>query len=317
MRILVYFQFTDDQIASLKELAAANGQHEVIQAKDEAEAIARAPEAEVILGHFPAAVCAAAPKLRWIQSFSAGMDRMLFAEIVERDVVITNMAGVYAPQGGEHAWAFLLALARGVVVGMEAKQRREWRGGPAIELTGGTLGVIGLGGFGLETVRRAQGYDMTVIALDPVRTEPREGVCEVLPPTHDNLISLLERSDAVVVTCPLTPETRHMIGESELAAMKESAYIVCVSRGGIIVESALCRALEEGWIAGAGLDVCEVEPLPPESPLWSAPNLALTPHCAGASQHRPRKAFEFFAANLERYLKGEELINIIDKNKGY
>ena len=316
MRILVYFSFTDDQIASLRELAT-HGQHEVVHARDEDGAISHAAEAEVILGHFPASVCAAAPKLRWIQSFSAGMDKMLFPEIIERDVVITNMAGLYAPQGGEHAWAFLLALARGVVLGMEAKQRRHWGGGAAIELTGGTLGVIGLGGFGLETVKRARGYDMTVIALDPVRTQAPDGVDEVVPPTQENLISLLERSDAVVVACPLTPETRHMIGEAELAAMKETAYLVCVSRGGIVEETALLKALEEGSIAGAGLDVCETEPLPEDSPLWSAPNLALTPHRAGASQHRPRKTFEFFYANLERYLRGDDLVNVIDKSKGY
>ena len=174
-----------------------------------------------------------------------------------------------------------------------------------------------MGGFGLETARRARGYDMNVIALDPVRTDLPEGVSEVRPPTDDNLIGLLERSDAVVIACPLTDDTYHMIGGRELAAMKESAYLVCVSRGGIIDEAALHHALAEGSIAGAGLDVCEKEPLPQESPLWSAPNLVLTPHRAGASQHRPRKVFEFFSGNLERFLKGEEPLNVIDKKRGF
>ena len=181
----------------------------------------------------------------------------------------------------------------------------------------GTLGLIGLGGFGLETAKRAGGYDMSLLALDPVRLDPPEGVREVRPPTRENLRWLMSESDAVVVCCPLTGETRHMIGPEELAAMKPSAYLVCVSRGGIIDEDALCEALRTERLAGAGLDVCEVEPLPADSPLWEAPNLILTPHCAGASQHRPRKTFEFFRDNLERYLRGEPLVNVVDKRKGY
>ena len=158
---------------------------------------------------------------------------------------------------------------------------------------------------------------MTVLALDPVVQPPVPGVAEVLPPSAANLTELLSRADAVVVACPLTAETRHLIGAAELAAMKKSAYLVCVSRGGIIDEEALARALTKGDLAGAGLDVCEVEPPPQDSPLWEAPNLILTPHRAGASQHRDRVTFEFFAANLERYLGGEVPLNVVDKRRGY
>ena len=317
MKILVYIGFNDEQIDDMTRMVRSHGDHHLVRVKDEDEAVQEAADAEVLLGGFTPAVCAAAPKLRWIQSYSAGMDTHLFPEIVERDVIITSMAGQYAPQGGEHAWALLLALSRGIARSVESKQERRWGGGASVELTGGTLGIVGLGGFGTETAKRAQGYDMTIIAVDPVRTDPPDGVSEVTPPNPENLIDLLRRSDAVVIACPRTEETYHMIGKRELAAMKESAYLVCVSRGGIIDETALCEALEQGGLAGAGLDVVEEEPLPPDSPLWSAPNLVLTAHRAGASQHRPRKTFEFFRANLDRYLKGEELENIVDKKLGY
>ena len=318
MKILVQYAFTDEQMAGFADLAARHGDHQVVGTTTEEEAVKEASEAEVIMGLFSKPVCEAASALRWVQSFSAGMDSFLFPEIVERDIIITNMAGVYAPQGGEHAWALLLALTRDLPSSILGMQRREWKGGsPPIELTGMTLGIIGLGSFGLETAKRAQGYDMTIIALDPVCVDAPPGVAEVRPPSPQNLVALLERADAVVIACPKTPETYHLIGDAELAAMKQTAYLITVSRGGIIDEDALARALKAGDIAGAGLDVCEKEPLPPESPLWDAPNLVITPHRAGASQHRPRKIFEFFCANLERYLRQEPLVNVIDKSKGY
>ena len=318
MKILVHYNFTDEQMQAFADLAAGHGDHLVVGAASAEEAVQKAADIEVILGSFSPEVCAAAPELRWIQSFSAGMDYFLFSEVVESDVVVTNMAGVYAPQGGEHAWALLLALTRGVPDAVRSKDRREWKStAPPIEITGNTLGIIGLGGFGVETAKRALGYDMTVIALDPVCVDAPPGVTEVRSPSPENLHWLLERSEAVVIACPKTPQTYHLIGDAEFAAMKETAYLISVSRGGIIDEPALARALQAGDIAGAGLDVCEVEPLPSESPLWEAPNLVITPHRAGASQHRPRKVFEFFYANLERYLRQEPLVNVVDKSLGY
>jgi phosphoglycerate dehydrogenase-like enzyme len=211
----------------------------------------------------------------------------------------------------------LLALARGIAPALQGKERREWRGGAAIELTGGVLGVIGMGGFGAETIKRAAGYDLKIIALDPVLTEPLPGVDELRTPDRDNLHDLLRRADAVVVACPLTEETYHLIGREQLALMKNSAYLINVTRGGIIDEDALATALKNEEIAGAGLDVFETEPLPADSPLWDAPNLIITPHRAGASQHRPRKIFEFFCQQLARYLQGERPLNIVDTTRGF
>ena len=162
MRILIHFAFDEAQIETFQQIAQKHGDHEVCHATNEEEALQFASETEVILGLFLPSVCAAAPNLRWIQSNSAGMDNFLFPAIIERDdVTVTNMAGLYASQGGEHAWALLLSLARGIPHIMGSDGRRAWQM-PVVELTGSTLGIIGLGGFGMEMVQRARGYDMTI-----------------------------------------------------------------------------------------------------------------------------------------------------------
>ncbi len=317
MKILIHYPFTAEQIAALQSLAARHG-HEAIYVTDDAEAVRVAPEIEVILGWFKPPVCAAAPGLRWVQSFSTGMDKFLFPEIIERDeVMISNVAGLYASQGAEHAWALLLALTRGVMTSWDNQKRKHWGGGASIELAGGTLGLIGLGGFGIQMAQRSLGYNMTILAIDPKRTDKPDYVTELKPFNRENLHSVLQRSDVVMTACPLTAETYHLIGAEELAQMKPTGYLINVTRGGIIDEPALSDALRAGMIAGAGLDVTEKEPLSPESPLWETPNLILTPHRAGSSQHRPRMIFEFFMQNLERYLAGEKPLNVIDKRKGY
>jgi phosphoglycerate dehydrogenase-like enzyme len=142
-------------------------------------------------------------------------------------------------------------------------------------------------------------------------------VAELRPPTRAALLDLLARSDAVMIACPKTPETIHLIGAAELKAMKPTAFLVCVTRGGIIDETALAEALRNGEVAGAGLDVFEREPLPPDSPLWELENVIITTHLAGASQRRPQRTFEFFRENLRRCAAGEPLLNAVDKQRGF
>ncbi|MBT3344590.1 MAG: D-2-hydroxyacid dehydrogenase [Gemmatimonadetes bacterium] len=317
MRILVHYPFSPEQVDGLQDVAKKHG-HELLLANDEDEAVAMVAGCQVLMGYFTQKVTSAGHDLRWVQSFSAGMDNYLYPEIVDRElVVVSNTAGLYAPQGGEHAWALLLALTRGLRPAIQNMHEAMWGGGDVIELTGMTLGIIGLGGFGRETAKRSRGYDMKVLGLDPVQQGPLPDIDEVRSPDADSLDWLLCASDAVVIACPRTPATYHLISSPELVRMKQTAYLVCVSRGGIVDEPALVAALQGGEIAGAGLDVCEVEPVPAESPLWQTPNLILTPHRAGASQHRPRKIYEFFCDNLDRYLRGESPSNIVDKAAGF
>jgi D-2-hydroxyacid dehydrogenase (NADP+) len=317
MHILIHYPFSQDEVESFRQVASEFGDHTVSHVYEEDEALQQAANAEVIMGYFRPAVCDAAPNLRWVQSYSAGMDNFLFPSIVERDVTISGMAAQYAPQGAEHAWALLLSLARGIPVAVRQQDRHLWKGGPVLALTGATLGIIGMGGFGLEMVKRAAGYDMHILALDPIRSEPPAGVAEIKPPTRENLHDLLRRSDAVLIACPRTPETYHLISTDELVSMKPTAFLVNVTRGGIVDEEALSVGLKAGEIAGAALDVVENEPLHENSPLWDTPNLLLTPHRAGASQHRHQQILSFFQKNLRRYLSGEPLLNVVDKQRGF
>jgi phosphoglycerate dehydrogenase-like enzyme len=243
------------------------------------------------------------------------LDHVLFPEIVESDVVVTNASGLYASQAADHAFALLLGLARGINRFSENRLTRTWKHQQLLEIPGWTLGIVGMGGFGQSMAKRGKGFDMRVIAVDAYRREKPDYVDELWG--MERLDDLLRRADVVMVACPLTSETRHLLNAEKLTLMKPTAYLINVARGGIVDEAALVRVLRERRIAGAGMDVYEVEPLPQDSPLWDLDNVILTPHVAGSSQHRPRLTVEFFCDNLRRYFKGEPLRNVVDKRKGF
>ncbi|HCL30125.1 MAG TPA: hypothetical protein DIC52_17025 [Candidatus Latescibacteria bacterium] len=315
MRIIVHHAFTDAQIDELRDLA--NG-HEVLVATTTEEAVRLVASAEVLVARFTKEVIEAGRTLRWIQSTSSGVDRFLLPEPCHGDAVLTSMAGVKADQGSEHAWALLLSLTRGIHLSVQRQQAKQWQGGgPRVVLRGSTLGIVGLGGFGTGMARKATGFGMPVLAVDLLRTDRPTGVDELQPATTENLHALLRRSDAVMIACPLTRLTQGMIGAAELASMKSSAFLVHVTRGGIIDEQALVQALVEKRIAGAAIDVTAEEPLPSDSPLWEAPNLIITSHQAAGSQHGQRQMFESVRDNLRRYLAGEPLVNVVDVARGF
>ena len=314
MRVLVnYPSMTDSDLAQLQAVAPGA---EIAHAKSADEAVVAAEGAEIILGLMQPEVFARADSLKWFQSASAGLDNVLFPALVESDVILTNMAGLYAAAGGEQAWALLLALTRGLPHAVRNHGARVWGKVPIAEITGTTMLVLGMGGFGQEIVKRGAGYDLHVLSLDPERTEA-PGVAEIRPPSKENLHAFLQEADTVMIACPLTKATYHWIGAEEFDCMQSHAYLVNVSRGGIVDETALAEALHDGKIAGAGLDVQEVEPLPRTSPLWDAPNFLMTAHQAGFSADRHRNVVRFFASNLRRYAAGEPLANICDMAKGY
>jgi len=312
MKILVYFKMAEEYYQLIRD--AAQG-HQVVIAEEVEEAAREATDAEIVYGLCPPEVFARAKKLKWFQSQSAGLDHVLFPEIVESNVVVTNASGLYASQAADHAFALLLGLARGINRFSENRLTRTWKHQQLLETPGWTLGIVGMGGFGQNMAKRGKGFDMRVIAVDAYRREKPDYVDELWG--MELLDDLLRVSDAVMVACPLTPETRHLLNAGKLALMKPTAYLINVARGGIVDEAALVRALRERRIAGAGMDVYEVEPLPQDNPLWDLDNVILTPHVAGSSQHRPRLTVEFFCDNLRRYFRGEPLRNVVDKRKGF
>jgi len=313
MKISVYGHGLDEQMR--QTIRDAAGENIVVFPSSEDELIKEAAETEVLYGFCSEKVFPSLPKLKWVQSSGAGVETQLYSLFKNSDIILTNAAGLYASHAAEHAFALLLGLTRGINHSTRSQAQHKWRGKRLMEIGGWTLGIVGMGGFGINMARRGKGFDMHVIAVDAYRTAKPDPVDELM--SIDKLEDLMSRADVVMIACPLTQETHHLINAANLALMKPTAYIVNVARGGIIDEEALIEALKQGQIAGAGLDVCEVEPLPEDSPLWDMDNVIITPHSAGASQHRPRRTIEFFCDNLKRYLRGEPLRNLVNKELGF
>jgi len=274
--------------------------------------------ANVIYGLIPPKdLLARAPRLKWIQVTSAGVDRLRDTDIWRSGITITNASGIHATPIGEFILQFILMFAKGAPRCFEMKQKRVWQRYPSTVIHGKTLGIIGLGHIGREAARLAKAFGMRVIATR--RSAKKAGTAryvDLLLPASE-MPSLLKESDYVAICVPFTAETRHLIGEKELRMMKPTAYIINIARGGIIDEAALVKALDEKRIAGAGLDVTEREPLPAESRLWDFPNVILSPHVSGGQEDYMTRATELFCDNLRRYLAGKKLRNVIDRKKGY
>jgi len=276
-----------------------------------------------------------APRLRWIQCHWAGIDALLDAPILyDPEVTVTTLSGAALLQMGEYILMMLLALGHRLPDLVAHQRRAEWpknrwaRFAPQ-ELNASTVGIVGYGSLGREVARLLQPFGATVLATkrdvkhpeDRGYTPPGYGdpggdrVHRLYPPQA--LRSMLRACDFVVVTVPLTPETRGLIGAAEFAVMKPTACLVDVSRGGVVDHAALIAALREGRLAAAALDVFPQEPLPADSPLWTLENVLLTPHIAGVTRHYDERAMRLFAANLERYLRNLPLYNRFDPQRGY
>lgn len=289
----------------------------VTRDRDEIETVL--DEIEIATGWFSHDLLPRMHNLRWFQQWGAGADWLLrHPEAVDLDFVLTNASGLHAIPISEHILAFLFAFARGLHRAVHAQERREWLSHSrqdVFELAGKTMVLVGVGAIGRRTARMASALGMRVLGVrrDPAVGAP--GVEAMYGP--DQLLDVLSEADFVVLTVPLTRETQGMIGERELRAMKPTAYIINIGRGHTIQESALIRALNEGWIAGAGLDVFESEPLPEDSPLWGMDNVIITSHYAGRTPHYVERALGIFLDNLRRYRAGEPLRNVVDKRLGY
>ncbi len=276
-----------------------------------------------------------APKLRWIQFHWAGVDHAIDNPILKRpDLVATTLSGAAAPQMAEYVVMMLLALGHYLRDMVEHQQRREWpkdrweRFSPQ-ELSESTVGIIGYGSIGREVARLLHAFGATILATKRDAMHPQdhgyipkgrgdqtgELPRRLYPPQAR--VSMLKECEYVVITVPLTPETKGLIGEKEIAALKEGAYIVDISRGGILDHEALIDALRERKLGGAALDVFPGEPLPDDSPLWNFPNVIISPHISGNTPHYDERAVALFSENFNRYLSDLPLYNIIDPQRGY
>ncbi|MCY4438008.1 MAG: D-2-hydroxyacid dehydrogenase [Chloroflexi bacterium] len=303
-----------DQVEQLRHKFS---QIEFVVPSNDAEYAAVMPRTHVVVGRLPQDLLPKARNLRWVQNQGAGVDRLLTPEIIASDVIVTNAQSLHATQISEHVLTMMLAFARGFLKILQAQRDHVWRP-PDFHpfcLEGQTLGVIGAGGIGGALAEKAHHLGMHVIGL---RRHPKERpayLAELVGP--EGLHDLLRRSDHVAVCCPLTEETKGLVGETELRLMKQTAYIYNIGRGKIIQAEPLLQALKVGWIAGAGLDVTDPEPLPPDSELWDMPNVIVTQHTSGTAPHNDDRFYELLEQNFQRFLDGEQLLHVVDKEAGY
>ena len=288
--------------------------------EDDGAAAALLPEADAVYGWVSPEQLPLARNLRWLQSPAAGpAPGFYYPELVEHPVVVCNPRGIYNDHIAQHILMFMLALGRGLPYYMDAQREAVWdvnaRKNGYVDLTGATALIVGVGGIGHETARLCHAFGMRVIGID-ARWEYEVPFVEKHEPAA--LEALLPLADFVITATPHTPDTEGMWHKGRFALMKNSAYFINIGRGKTTKLADLVAALEQGDIAGCGLDVFEVEPLPPESPLWQLPNVLITPHIAVKdAENIPARRFEVFLENARRFAEGETLQNVVNKAAWY
>lgn len=316
----------------LGHLQQAAGETPLVNAADEAQALAAMPGARGFIGKLTPELLQAGPRLEWVQAPTASLEHYLFPELVEHRCILTNMRGLYSDVVADHALLLVLALARNLGIYVRQQAASIWRpvGDPALapdfargpgvasgadlahtHLGEATLGIVGLGEIGLEIARRGRALGMRVVAVDPRASVASAELAKVWPP--EELGQLLAESDFVVIAAPHTPQTAGWFRRSQFQSMKRSARLINVGRGAIVVLDDLVAALDAGEIAGAGLDVCEVEPLPAEHPLWRMEQVIVTPHVAACSPRIAGRHLALLADNVGRFVRGQPLRNVVDK----
>jgi phosphoglycerate dehydrogenase-like enzyme len=312
MNILLFRPLRDDALAALRQIApGADFRHEL-----KADALERHLDwAEVIYGNPPAGLLLNRPKLRWLQIVSSGFDEYL--ALRESAVVVTTSHGVHARPIAQQVIMAMLMFARGQLHFSECQRAGKWDRNPAIpfRLTGQTVGLVGYGLIGAELARFAPllGFRIVAVKRTPAPCPPELARLDSL----DGLDRLLQESDHVVVTLPLTAATRNLLDARRINLIKPGAYFYNVARGGLADEAALLARLRDGSLAGAALDVFAQEPLPPESPWWTAPRTLVFPHIAGHHRDLASDTFDLFAENLGNYVHGRPLRNRADFARGY
>jgi phosphoglycerate dehydrogenase-like enzyme len=297
-------------------VAAALPELTVVVAETAEEVARAAPEAEAAFGTLAPDVLRSAKRLRWLQAPQAAPPAGYYSpELIAHPVAVTNFREIYNDHIAAHIMAFVLAFARDLHRYLPLQRERKWQPAPldtgVVHLPEATALIVGVGGIGAETARLAAAFGMRVLGVDARREEAPEGVAELHRP--EALDRLLPRADFVILTVPHTPETEGFFGAARFGLMKPSAYFINIGRGMTTRLDDLNAALRAGTIAGAGLDVYEIEPLPPGHPLWSAPNTLLTPHVAGHGPHLDERRVELVIENARRFAAGRPLLNVVDK----
>lgn len=318
MKLLITHDLAPQQLEQVRLTAR---EHIILYTQERDLALVEARDADIaLLGAFAKEILETAANLKWAHIPWAGVDSLIDA-IRKTPAIVTCGKGVFDAPMADHVFALLLTLTRQINTFLRYQiagiWRRETPNSTLTDLWGKTMGIVGLGNIGREVARRASAFGMRVLAVkrrpSAISEEPVDGLFL----GYEGLRLMLPECDVVVVTSALTPQTRYLIGKSELASMKKGAILINVARGSVIDEQALAEALISGHLAGAGLDVFENEPLPPNSPLWHMPNVVITPHVGGLSERTRQRVFERFLENLRRFLAGEELLGVVDKEAGY
>ncbi len=275
-------------------------------------------EADALVGRIGKEEFQTAENLRWVHSNSAGVESYLFPEFINSDVVLTNGQGVKGPAIADHVMGLALMLTKGLTKTYRNNLEGQWRRGVTegnIELQNKTMLVLGLGGIGREVARRAYGFNMRVLAVDPAPMETPSFVSKIFPP--DEMKSILPKADVIAVCVPLTKHTYQYIDKECFELMKPASVLVNIARGKVIHQEHLVEALREGKIGGAALDVTDPEPLPEGHPLWSMDNVIITPHVAAQTEGSSVRTWHLLRENVRRFVDGEELLNVVNKQKGY
>ena len=281
------------------------------------------PDTDIFVGYsLRAEQLTHAKKLKWIHSTAAGVAQLMYPELRDSGIVVTNPSGVFSPPMAEHTMGLLLALARNFPDSTRHQDRSHWgqqdiwdKPQHLTELSGQVLLIVGFGSIGRELAKRARAFDMRVWGVTRSGEGDTTNAEKILPVSQ--LEEALAQADYVVIAAPETSETRHLIGAPQIARMKPGARLINVGRGSLLDESALIHALEKGVLSGAALDVTGVEPLPPESPLWRAPNLFITPHTSAVSDRLWHRETALLMDLLERWFDGREMFNQVDFARGY
>ncbi len=332
MKIVIYPAVDPERLEILESRAPGV---EFVNAADELIAYNAMPGADAFLGKITPELLTQADRLRWVQAFTASLEHYVFPELVEHPCVLTNMRGLFGDVIADQVMGYILCFARNLhhYIRNQGARRYEPLGGEenrvsfasgpglingmdraTIYLPDATMGIVGFGAIGADIARRALAFGMKVRAVDrfPEQSPKVEGVPPVEP--ADRLPSLLAASDFVVIAAPQTPETTGLFNDAIISKMKKSAYLINIGRGKIVVLDDLLNALRHKQIAGAALDVFETEPLPPSHPLWDFPNVLITPHTAGYSPVIARRHLATLLENVERFTRGEDLLNPVRKH---